>query len=115
MDSTNPDLSAFRAHGGKLIMLEHMSDYAQSPYAGIGYFQSVEARMGADATREFMRRAKSCDQIFFPMHVAQKSRDRRSSLSTLTLHGFGRHEAAPSKRRLRRIDPKLSPSIPKRR
>ena len=29
MDSTNPDLSAFRAHGGKLIMLEHMSDYAQ--------------------------------------------------------------------------------------
>jgi hypothetical protein len=55
MDSTNPDLSAFRAHGGKLIMLEHMSDYAQSPYAGIGYFQSVEARMGADATREFMR------------------------------------------------------------
>src|SRR3981189_547212 len=37
MDSTNPDLSAFRAHGGKLVMLEHMSDYAQSPYAGIGY------------------------------------------------------------------------------
>jgi hypothetical protein len=55
MDSTNPDLSAFRAHGGKLIMLEHMSDYAQSPSAEIGYFQSVEARMGADATREFMR------------------------------------------------------------
>jgi feruloyl esterase len=55
MDSTNPDLSAFRAHGGKLIMLEHMSDYAQSPYAGIGYFQSVGARMGAEATHEFMR------------------------------------------------------------
>ena len=46
MDSTNPDLSAFMAHGGKLIMLEHMSDYAQSPYAGIGYFESVEARVG---------------------------------------------------------------------
>ena len=55
MDSTNPHLSAFRAHGGKLIMLEHMSDYAQSPYAGIGYFQSVGARMGAEATHEFMR------------------------------------------------------------
>ncbi len=55
MDSTNPDLSAFKAHGGKLIMLEHMSDYAQSPYAGINYFQSVEAKMGGDSTHEFMR------------------------------------------------------------
>ncbi len=55
MDSTNPDLSAFAAHGGKLIMLEHMSDYAQSPYAGIGYFESVEARLGKDKVRDFAR------------------------------------------------------------
>jgi hypothetical protein len=55
MDSTDPDLSAFKAHGGKLIMLEHMSDYAQSPFAGIGYFQSVEAKMGADSVHDFMR------------------------------------------------------------
>jgi hypothetical protein len=55
MDSTNPDLSAFVAHGGKLIMLEHMSDYAQSPYAGIGYFESVEARLGREKTRSFAR------------------------------------------------------------
>ena len=37
------DLGAFKAHGGKLVMLEHMSDYAQSPYAGIGYFREVKA------------------------------------------------------------------------
>ena len=55
MDSTNPELSAFAAHGGKLIMLEHMSDYAQSPYAGIGYFESVEARLGKEQTRSFAR------------------------------------------------------------
>ncbi len=30
MDSTNPDLSAFHARGGKLIVLEHLADYAQS-------------------------------------------------------------------------------------
>ena len=46
MDSTNPDLSAFKARGGKLLMLENMADYAQSPYAGIQYFESVKARMG---------------------------------------------------------------------
>ncbi|HEY6355449.1 MAG TPA: tannase/feruloyl esterase family alpha/beta hydrolase, partial [Burkholderiaceae bacterium] len=41
MDSTNPDLSAFAARGGKLVMMENMADYAQSPYAGIGYYESV--------------------------------------------------------------------------
>lgn len=55
MDSTNPDLSAFQAHGGKLIMLEHMADYAQSPYAGIRYFEAVEQRMGRPLTTDFTR------------------------------------------------------------
>jgi feruloyl esterase len=55
MDSTNPDLTAFKAHGGKLIMLEHMADYAQSPYAGIGYFLSVQKRMGEAAVADFAR------------------------------------------------------------
>jgi tannase/feruloyl esterase len=55
MDSTNPDLGAFKAHGGKLVMLEHLSDYAQSPYAGIGYFQEVQKRFGEAATADFMR------------------------------------------------------------
>ena len=55
MDSTNPDLSAFHAHGGKLVMLEHLSDYAQSPYAGIGYFGSVQARLGEATVRQFAR------------------------------------------------------------
>ena len=55
MDSTNPDLSAFATHGGKLIMLEHMADYAQSPYAGIRYFQAVQSKMGVEQVRGFMR------------------------------------------------------------
>jgi hypothetical protein len=55
MDSTNPDLSAFKAHGGKLIMLEHLADYAQSPYAGIGYFQQVQQQLGEGSVAEFMR------------------------------------------------------------
>ncbi len=55
MDSTNPDLSAFAAHGGKLIVKEHMADYAQSPFAGIGYYQSVVASMGQLVVDQFMR------------------------------------------------------------
>lgn len=55
MDSTDPDLGRFRAHGGRLIMLEHMADYAQSPYAGIRYFEAVERKLGKEQTAEFAR------------------------------------------------------------
>lgn len=55
MDSTNPDLSAFNARGGKLIVLEHLSDYAQSAYAGLQYGEAVQRTMGADRARQFMR------------------------------------------------------------
>ena len=55
MDSTDPDLGRFRARGGKLIMLEHMADYAQSPYAGIRYFENVERTLGKAETTEFAR------------------------------------------------------------
>lgn len=55
MDSTNPDLSRFRARGGKLIVLENMADYAQSPYAGIRYFENVQKTLGKDKTAEFAR------------------------------------------------------------
>src|SRR6202012_1011032 len=55
MDSTDPDLGRFRGHGGRLIMLEHMADYAQSPFAGIRYFETVENKLGKSETAEFAR------------------------------------------------------------
>jgi hypothetical protein len=55
MDSTNPDLSAFSARGGKLIIYENMADYAQSPYAGIDYYKSAVAKMGTASTDNFLR------------------------------------------------------------
>jgi hypothetical protein len=55
MDSTNPDLDAFHARGGKLILLENMADYAQSPFAGINYHASVVARMGAEKVGSFFK------------------------------------------------------------
>ena len=65
MDSTNPDLSEFQANGGKLIMMEHMADYAQSPYAGIGYYESVVKHMGAAKADGFLRlyTAPSLDHV----------------------------------------------------
>ena len=55
MDATNPDLSAFHAKGGKLMLLENMADYAQSPYAGIAYYESVVQKMGRQTADQFIR------------------------------------------------------------
>lgn len=55
MDATSPDLGGFHARGHKLIILEHLSDYAQSPYAGLQYGEAVKRHMGAGRANEFMR------------------------------------------------------------
>jgi hypothetical protein len=55
MDSTNPDLSRFAARGGRLVILENMADYAQSPYAGIRYFENVQRTLGKEKVAEFAR------------------------------------------------------------
>lgn len=45
MDATNPDLSAFFAKGGKLIVRENAGDRAQSALMGIHYVDAVRARV----------------------------------------------------------------------
>jgi feruloyl esterase len=46
LDSTNPDLSAFFARGGKLIMRSNTGDLALSPMSAINYFNAVSAGVG---------------------------------------------------------------------
>lgn len=55
MDSTNPNLKAFQDAGGKLIVLENMADYAQSPYAGIRYFEAVQKTLGKEQVAKFAK------------------------------------------------------------
>ena len=55
MDSTDPDLAAFRARGGKLIIRENAGDWAQSPLAGIQYYQSVVDKLTLPVVEEFVR------------------------------------------------------------
>ncbi|WP_433251705.1 tannase/feruloyl esterase family alpha/beta hydrolase [Actinomadura nitritigenes] len=55
-DSTDPDLSAFRRHGGKLIMWHGEADPAVPPAGTVAYYQAVTKRMGGLArTQEFAR------------------------------------------------------------
>jgi feruloyl esterase len=55
-DATNPDLTAFRDAGGKLIIWHGLADPAISPIGTIAYYQAVEDHMGgAPATQKFAR------------------------------------------------------------
>ena len=47
-DPTNPDLSAFAKHGGKLIIWQGWSDSGVSPYISLNYVNAVRGAMGAD-------------------------------------------------------------------
>jgi feruloyl esterase len=55
IDSTMPDLSAFKNHGGKLISWLGTNDTLGSPGAMIAYYQSVLDTMGRDAVDSFAR------------------------------------------------------------
>ncbi|MFJ9565114.1 tannase/feruloyl esterase family alpha/beta hydrolase [Streptomyces fuscichromogenes] len=55
-DAIDPDLSAFRAAGGKLILWAGWADAAISPVGTVGYYTAVEKAMGGSAaTQDFAR------------------------------------------------------------
>jgi feruloyl esterase len=54
-DTTDPDLSAFLAHGGKLILKGNGADYQRSVMQEITYYNSVVARMGQERVDRFFR------------------------------------------------------------
>jgi feruloyl esterase len=55
-DADNPDLSAFEADGGRLIMWQGWADEAVSPYGTIDYYtQMTRAMGGLTATQQFAR------------------------------------------------------------
>ena len=54
-DTTDPDLSPFLAHGGKLIIKSNVADYRRNGYQEITYYKSVVAKMGQQKADQFVR------------------------------------------------------------
>ena len=54
IDANDPDLSAFRRHGGKLIMYFGWADPQLNPRVAVEYYDQVVERMG-DSTGDFFR------------------------------------------------------------
>jgi hypothetical protein len=54
LDATDPDLSRFKARGGKIVSYFGWADPALNPLMGVGYYERVMQRFGP-ATAEFYR------------------------------------------------------------
>jgi hypothetical protein len=56
LNATNPDLNAFRAHGGKLLQYHGWNDGSPSPHHSVDYYDSVIKKMsGLNKTEDFYR------------------------------------------------------------
>ena len=55
LNSTEPNMKAFQAHGGKLILYHGWNDPAISPLNSINYYESVLATMGKQQADSFVR------------------------------------------------------------
>jgi pimeloyl-ACP methyl ester carboxylesterase len=54
-DATNPDLSAFKKAGGKLILWHGWADQHISPLFTIAYYEALQNTMGQSSANEFSR------------------------------------------------------------
>jgi feruloyl esterase len=55
LNSTEPNMKAFQAHGGKLILYHGWNDAAISPLNAINYYESVLTAMGKQQADSFVR------------------------------------------------------------
>lgn len=55
LDATDPNLGAFRSHGGKLILYHGWNDPAIPAINSVDYYKEVAAKMGQAQTNSFVR------------------------------------------------------------
>ena len=55
LSSYDPNLSAYKARGGKIIMYHGWADPLLSPYNSIAYYHAVQAALGSGSTDRFLR------------------------------------------------------------
>ncbi|KAA3512882.1 tannase/feruloyl esterase family alpha/beta hydrolase [Agrobacterium rosae] len=78
-NAESPDMDAFRAKGGKLIIFNGTADLAFSVYDVADYYKKVEERYGADGARQFAR-------VFF---VPGMAHTRGGAYGTDQFNAFG--------------------------
>ena len=103
IDATDPDLSAFRRRGGKLIMKVNTTDYTVNPRWVMDYYDKVRADDGrgrGERVRAFLRRGRVVPQ---PERRAESAHERaRARLRGLhracSTTGWSRARRRPTRR-----------------
>jgi Tannase and feruloyl esterase len=91
LDATDPDLSAFHRHGGKILMYAGWADPAINPLADVSYYEGVVGVMGREAPN-FIRLFLVPGMFHCGGGVGTDSFDRLHPLIEWVEHG-----AAPSR------------------
>lgn len=87
-DATNPDLRAFKAKGGKLILYQGWADEATYPLNPVLYYETVEKLMGTRAaTQDFFRLFMIPGQSHIPTNGGAETVDYLSYLEAWVERG----------------------------
>lgn len=87
-DATNPDLRAFKARGGKLILYQGWADEATYPLNPVLYYETVERLMGGRAnTQDFFRLFMIPGQSHIPTNGGAETVDYLSYLEAWVERG----------------------------
>ncbi len=87
-DATNPDIRAFKAKGGKLILYQGWADEATYPGNPVNYYETVEKMMGGRAnTQDFFRLFMIPGQSHIPVGVGAETVDYLSYMEAWVERG----------------------------
>ena len=91
-NAVDPDLSAFKGRGGKLIMYHGWNDQLIQPGNSINYYTSVTNKMGATETDDFMRLFMAPGMLHCAGGVGPNTFDAVTRARTM---GRARHASRP--------------------
>lgn len=96
LNATDPDLRAFKARGGKLVMYHGWNDQLITALNSINYFNSVTKTMGAKETGEFARLFMAPGMLHCAGGPGPNTFDALGALEQWVEHGRSPSELAAS-------------------
>jgi feruloyl esterase len=87
LDATDPNLGAFKARGGKLILYHGWNDQLISPFNTINYFNTVSKTMGATGTDDFARLFMAPGMLHCAGGIGPNAFDAVTALEQWVEHG----------------------------
>ena len=98
-NATDPDLSAFAANGGKLIIYHSWADQAIPPFASINYYRAVVGQAGGLPAAQVVQPAlHDSRSLPLPVRTARRRRSRDDRAVHAAARRLGRARRSPRRR-----------------